>query len=64
MAKMEKELSRLEYERSLWDQFAMEFYRARVNDSNFWTPQHLAEKSYEYATAMMREREARMSIQN
>lgn len=44
----------------LWDQFAMEFYKARVTESTYWQAPLLAAKSYEYASAMMREREARL----
>jgi hypothetical protein len=51
-----------EEEIKIWDQYAMEFFKARLGDSNFWQPQNLAEMSYRYATAMMREREIQIAI--
>jgi hypothetical protein len=45
----------------LWDQFAMEFFRARMKESILWTPEALSAGAYRYANAMMAEREAQLA---
>ena len=46
-----------QYLNELWDRFAFEFYKARVAENSYWQPHTLAQKSYEYADHMMKERE-------
>lgn len=49
---------------NLWDQYAMEFFRARMKDSILWSPEALSAGAYRYANAMMAEREAQLAYRN